>query len=102
MKYVIMKLLRVTKLPRTSKQKYIAEFKMDNGKIKKTRFGASGFNDYTITGDKEARKRYRARHEKDLKTNDPTRAGYLSYHLLWGDSTSLTSNIRSYKKKFNL
>ena len=35
MKYVIMKLLRVTKLPPSSKQKYIAEFKKDNGKINK-------------------------------------------------------------------
>jgi len=102
MKYVIMKLLRVTKLPPSSKQKYVAEFKKDNGKIKKTRFGATGYGDYTLTGDKVKRASYRSRHKKDLRTGDPTRAGYLSYFLLWGDSTSLTSNIRSYKKKFNL
>ena len=102
MKYVIMKLLRVTKLPPTSKQKYVAEFKTDSGRIKKTKFGAQGFTDYLQSKDKERRKRYRARHRKDLKTNDPTRAGYLAFHILWGDSTSLTSNIRNYKKKFNL
>jgi hypothetical protein len=35
-------------------------------------------NDYTLTGDKEARKRYRERHAKDLDTKDYKRAGYLS------------------------
>ena len=38
MKIVTMKLLRVTKLPSTSKQKYVAEFKTDSGRIKKTKF----------------------------------------------------------------
>jgi len=28
--------------------------------------------------------------------------GYLSWYLLWGDSTSLQQNIKDYKKKFNL
>ena len=49
-------------------------------------------NDYTLHKDKERRRRYRKRHEKFLKTNDPTRAGFLS-RLLWGDSTSLKKNI---------
>jgi len=98
----MVKLLKVTKLPATSKQKYQAVFKTDSGRTKTTNFGAEGYSDYTIHKDKERRKRYRDRHAKDLKTNDPTRAGYLSYHLLWGDSTSLTTNIRNYKKRFNL
>lgn len=98
----MVKLIRVRKLPATSKQKYQAEFKMDSGRIKKTKFGAQGYTDYLISKDKERRKRYRDRHAKDLKTNDPTRAGYLSYFLLWGDSTSLTKNIADYKKRFNL
>jgi len=96
------KLLRVVKLPPTSKQKYIAEFKLKNGRIKKTRFGATGYSDFTLSGNKEKRASYRSRHKKDLRTGDPTRAGYLSYYILWGDSTSVTSNIRSYKKRFNL
>jgi len=58
--------------------------------------------DYTISKDKERRKRYRARHKRDLKTKDFTRAGYLSYYILWGDSTSLDKNIKDYKKRFNL
>ena len=84
------------------KKKFDAIFKLDNGKEKKVSFGAKGMNDYTLTGDKEARERYRKRHKKDLKTNDPMRAGYLSYYILWGDSTDIKKNISSYKKRFNL
>ncbi len=84
------------------KKKLMAIFTDEKGKSKKTYFGAAGMSDYTIHKDKERRERYRARHKKDLKTNDPTRAGYLSYNLLWGDSTSLKQNINTYRKKFNL
>ena len=72
------------------------------GDKKKVHFGSEGMDDYTITKDKEQRERYRKRHQKDLKTNDPTKPGYLSFYLLWGDSTSLQQNIKDYKKKFNL
>ena len=80
------------------KYKWIAYF--DDGA--KTRFGAKGMDDYTLTHDKEQRTRYRTRHAKDLKTDDPTRAGFLSYFILWGNSTSRAKNIAEYKKKFNL
>ncbi len=82
-------------------KKYTATF-MINGKEKKISFGQRGADDYTIKKDKEQRSRYRKRHAKDLKTGDPTRAGYLSYYLLWGDSTSLKENIKDYKKRFKL
>jgi hypothetical protein len=78
--------------------KWIAEF--DDGT--KTRFGAAGMDDYTLTGDEDARLRYQIRHKKDLRTRDPKRAGYLSYYLLWGDSTSLDKNLAAYKRRFNL
>jgi hypothetical protein len=67
-----------------------------------TDFGAAGMDDYTLTGDKDARHRYRSRHRKDLDTHNPKRAGYLSWYLLWGDSTSLEVNLRAYKKRFNV
>jgi hypothetical protein len=78
------------------KHKYIAVFK--DGR--KTRFGAAGMDDYTLTGDEEQRERYRVRHKKDLRTGDPYRAGYLSYYLLWGDSRSLLRNIKEYNRRF--
>lgn len=85
-----------------SGKKYMAIFEKDNGRSKTTHFGQAGAPDYTLTGDKERRRLYRQRHRKDLKTNDPTRAGYLSYYILWGNSTSINQNIRDYKKRFNL
>jgi hypothetical protein len=95
------KLLKVVKSTKAGK-KWMAVFKMDSGREKTTHFGAAGMDDYTLSKDKEQRARYRKRHAKDLKTNDPTRPGYLSYFLLWGDSTSLRKNIADYKKRFNL
>ena len=96
-----MKLVRVVKSDKPNK-KYMAIFKKDNGKEKKTYFGAVGMSDYLIHKDKDRRERYRKRHEKDLRTNDPTRAGYLSYYILWGDTTSLKKNIDIYKRKFKM
>ena len=83
-------------------KKLMAVFTKDNGRTKKTYFGSAGMDDFTITKDKEQRARYRQRHKKDLKTNDPTKAGFLSYYILWGDSTSRSENIKNYKKRFNL
>ena len=97
----MVKLLKVVKSDKPTK-KWTAIFKMDDGREKKTNFGQKGADDYTITKNKEQRERYRTRHKKDLKTKDPTRAGHLSFYLLWGDSTSLKENIKAYKKRFNL
>jgi hypothetical protein len=83
-------------------KKLMAIFTKDNGRTKTTHFGAKGMDDYTITKNKEQRKRYRERHKKDLKTGDYTRAGFLSYYILWGPYTSRKENIASYKRRFNL
>jgi len=83
-------------------KKYDATFISEANRKKVVPFGAKGMDDYTKTHDKEQRERYRDRHSKDLKSNDPTKAGYLSYYLLWGASPSLRQNIEVYKKRFNL
>ena len=83
-------------------KKLMAVFTKDNGRTKTTHFGQATADDYTLTKNKEQRKRYRERHKKDLKTGDYTRAGYLSYYILWGNSTSRKENIAAYKKRFNL
>jgi len=79
---------------------YMAIFTKANGRTKTTHFGDANLPHYTSGASKEQRTRYRARHKKDLQTNDPTRAGYLSFYLTWGQSTSLRENIKSYKKRF--
>ena len=92
----------VIKKSTNPKKKLMAVFTKDNGRTKTTHFGAKGMDDYTITKDKEQRTRYRSRHRKDLDTKDYTRAGFLSYFILWGNSTSRKENISAYKRKFNL
>jgi len=96
-----MQLLRVFKSPNPEK-KLRAIFLLDSGRRKRTDFGAAGMDDYTLTKSKEQRERYQTRHAKDLDTDDPTRAGYLSYYILWGPHTSIRSNVKAFKIKFNL
>ncbi len=95
-----MKLVSVRPSDKADK-KYAATFEKD-GRTKTTHFGQKGAEDYLQTKDKEQRKRYRERHAADLKTDDPTRAGYLSYYLLWGESTSLRQNLQAYRTRFRL
>lgn len=81
---------------------YMAIFtERPNGRNKTVHFGDSKLPQYTSTATKEQRERYRKRHQKDLRTNDPERAGYLSYYILWGESKSIRKNIESYKRRFN-
>tara|TARA_R110000868_G_scaffold411613_1_gene705904 strand:- start:1209 stop:1478 length:270 start_codon:yes stop_codon:yes gene_type:complete len=89
--------MKLVRSPNPEK-KWRAEF--DDGTH--TDFGSAGADDYILTGDKDARMRFRIRHKKDLRTRDPKRAGYLSYYLLWGESTSLAENLAAYKRRFNL
>tara|TARA_R110001583_G_scaffold74274_3_gene205824 strand:- start:536 stop:829 length:294 start_codon:yes stop_codon:yes gene_type:complete len=85
-----------------SDKKFKAVFTYDDGKTKTTHFGAKGMEDYTTHKDKERRARYRKRHKKDLKTNDYTRAGYLSYYILWGEKTNVRDAVKDYKRRFKL
>lgn len=63
-------------------------------RLKKVSFGARGYQDYTQHKDKERRDRYRERHIHD-HINDPFSPGCWSYHVLWGNSTSLDTNLRA-------
>jgi len=96
-----MKLKEIVKSDKPEK-KFKAVFITDTNRTKTTHFGDSSAQDYTQHHDKERRDRYRARHKKDLLTKDPTRAGFLSYYILWGDSTSFSQNLADYKRRFNL
>ena len=69
-----------------------------NGRI--THFGLEGGKTYIDTGDKNARSAYLARHRLRENWNDPYSAGALSRWILWGDSTDLQTNHRSFMKRF--
>ena len=101
-----MRLLEVKKST-NAKKKWMAIFCKCEGSTKcepKSRktvhFGASGYEDYTIHRDKERRRLYRARHAKE-KDQPPDTPGALSYHILWGESTSFEENLRTFKKKLS-
>uniref|UniRef100_A0A6C0LHW3 DUF5872 domain-containing protein n=1 Tax=viral metagenome TaxID=1070528 RepID=A0A6C0LHW3_9ZZZZ len=97
------KLLSIKPL-KSGHKKYVAEFEIitKDGKKKKknTKFGAKGMSDYTIHKDTERRNRYIKRHTKDLRTNDPTRAGFLSMYVLW-NKKSYKSSLSDYKRRLN-
>jgi len=95
------KLRRIEVSPTAGKKFRAIFYDKDTDKTKHTDFGAVGYDDYTKTHDKEQRERYRERHKKDLDTDDPTRAGFLSYYLLWNKPT-LAESVRKYKKMFSM
>jgi len=64
-------------------------------------FGSASYSDYTTHHDPERRERYRKRHNTRF-IHDPTTPASLSWHILWGPTTDIITNIREYKKKFNL
>jgi hypothetical protein len=67
------------------------------GGIKKVSFGATGYEDYTTHRDKARRERYRTRHKRDNITN-PLYPGFWSWHILWGESTSISQNMKNIRK----
>jgi len=89
-------MLKEIKESQRKDKRYLAIF--ENGK--KTHFGQKGGSTYIDHHDKDKREAYRKRHAKDLNTNDPYRAGYLSYWLLWGDEKDLIQAMLSYNRKF--
>jgi len=95
------KLLSIKKSNKNGKKLMATFINKKTKRTKTTHFGADGMSDYTLHKDKARRTRYRKRHLKDLR-GDPTRAGYLSYYVLWGSSTNKNINIKSFTRKFKL
>lgn len=98
-----MKLLSIIKSPRAGK-KWRATFEhsgLTGLTTFHTDFGASGYQDFTQSKDPERARLYRLRHKKDLNTKNPTRAGFLSYYILWA-SPNFEANVHAYKQKFHL
>jgi len=95
------KLQSIEPSPKAGKKLRAIFYDSETGKEKRTDFGAAGMDDFTKTGDEEQKKRYQTRHAKDLNTGDPTRAGHLSWYILWNKPT-ITGSIRDYKSRFNM
>lgn len=95
-----MKLISVEPSDKKDK-KFYATFDLGN-KTKKVHFGQKGSSTYLDHKDTKKRDAYLARHKVNENWSDPLTAGSLSKHLLWGNSTSLEQNIKSFKKRFHL
>jgi hypothetical protein len=95
-----MKLLTVQPSSKPDK-KMMAMFEV-NGRTRTIHFGQKKADDYTITKDKDQRDRYIMRHKAREDWTKPDSAGALSRWILWGNSTSIHTNIAEFKKKFNL
>jgi len=94
-------LYKLKKAPAGSPKKWQIKVETPSGGVKTVQFGARGYEDYTQHKDKSRRDNYRSRHRKD-KINDPTKAGFWSWHVLWGDSTDIKKNLASAKRKYRL
>jgi len=89
----------ITKL-KTGDKKFSIKF-IKNDKEYNRKFGALGMSDYTIHNDIARRERYISRHKKDLRTNDPMRAGYLSMYILWNKPT-FEASLTDYKRRLSI
>jgi hypothetical protein len=96
--------IKLKSIKKSSKKdkKLMATFET-NGRTKVIHFGFNNNtkNDYTKHHDIKRRNRYIFRHNKDTKTGDPSRAGYLSLYILW-NKPSLQASIADYKRRLNV
>lgn len=69
----------------------------------KVKFGAKGYEDFTIHKDEKRKERYIARHKKreEIYWNNPNTKSYWSLHLLWNKPT-LEASYRDIKKHLKL
>jgi hypothetical protein len=93
------RLVRVVRSPRAGKKWRAVFARRATGATFVRDFGDAAMEDYTMHRDPERRRRYWQRHTRDLRTGDPTRAGFLSAELLWGASTSLAANVAAYRRR---
>ena len=101
-KVVKRRTIKLVSIKRSTKsgKKLMATFST-NGRKKVVHFGASGMSDYTKHKDRVRRNKYIFRHNKDLGTGDPTRAGFLSMFVLW-NKPSLQASISDYRRRLNV
>jgi len=88
----------------TSKgKKYTAVFHEGSGTRKTIHFGSATSQTFVEGASQQKREAYLARHKVNKRfDNDPMTAHTLSKDILWGESKSITENIRNFKRKFNL
>jgi hypothetical protein len=71
------------------------------GRRKTIHFGSAGSDDYTISGSKQKRAAYLARHMVNENWENPLTAGFWSRWLLWNKRT-LEASLRDVMRRFQL
>jgi len=89
------------------KKKWTATFRMPENKFKSVSFGDPNRDDYLQHRDLKRRDNYLKRHQRDLRTNDPLRAGFLAYYITWSGfkqegkpTRDMRKLIKMYNSKF--
>jgi hypothetical protein len=97
----VKRLIKIVKSAKPEK-KFDAYFEMDNGRVKRTSFGAAGMSNYTRHKNSTRKQRYLTRHggmKEDW--SDPTTAGALSRWVLW-NKTGFRASIADFKRRFGI
>lgn len=94
--------VEISKSDRSGK-KYKIVLIYDDGSRKTIHIGQEGADDFTKTGDEEAKKRYISRHRKreDWTKSGLATAGFWAFHLLWRFKTKQEA-VKKIAKQFNL
>lgn len=83
------------------KKKFKIVLIYDDNKTKTLHIGQSGADDFTKTGDEEAKQNYITRHKPRENWNDITTRGYWSRWLTWNKRT-LKESVADISKRFKL
>jgi len=95
--YKFLKLKKAT----DGKHKYEAIFlNTETNREKTVKFGASGYEDFTIHKDEKRKERYIKRHDKREDFENPISPGSLSRYILWNKPT-IEDSLKDYLNKFN-
>ena len=95
-----LKLLRIEK-SHDSKHKYQAIFKSDTGREKVVKFGARGYDDYTVHHDEKRKQLYLDRHFQRESWSNPETPGALSRWILW-NKKSVEESEKDFRRRFHL
>jgi hypothetical protein len=93
--------VRLDKLTGDKKKYKVVLKNKQTGREKSIKFGASGYDDFTITKNEEQKKAYLARHKsrEDWTKTGVATAGFWSKHLLWS-SSSIQQSLADVKRKY--
>ena len=89
------------KLNKGDKKYAVIVFDMKQGTFKTIKFGARGYEDYTIHKNDKRRELYDRRHSVTQDWSNPLTAGFWSKWILWNKKT-IAESIKDIENRFNI